>query len=81
MARLVKQFRFYGADNAKNYPEVCTYQALAAGNIFKNYSPVTQLGIQADPGFKFYLNIINRVNSYFIYYYLKLIIKFFIIIH
>ncbi len=56
MARLVKQFRFYGADNAKNYPEVCTYQALAAGNIFKNYSPVTQLGIQADPGFKFYLN-------------------------
>lgn len=56
MARLVKQFRYYGAESTKNYPEETTYAALAAGNIFANYSPVTQLGIQADPGVKFYVN-------------------------
>lgn len=56
MARLVKQFRYYGEDSTSNYPEETTYQALAVGNIFHSYSPVTQLGIQADPGTKFYIN-------------------------
>lgn len=60
MTRLIKQFRYYGLvngnDNPKNYPEDTTYAALAAGNIFKNYNPVIQLGIQAPPGTKFYIN-------------------------
>ncbi len=57
MARLVKQFRYYGSDSDKNYPgDVTSYAALAAGNIFKSYNPVTQLGIQAEPGVKFYVN-------------------------
>lgn len=60
MTRLIKQFRYYGLqgtlNNPKNYPEDTTYAALAAGNIFKNYNPVVQLGIQATPGTKFYIN-------------------------
>ena len=56
MARLVKQFRYYGPNHSKNYPEQVNYSSLAAGNIFANYNPVTQLGIQAEPGVKFYVN-------------------------
>jgi len=29
---------------------------LVTGNIFTNYTPITQLGIQTLPGVKFYLN-------------------------
>ena len=56
MARLVKQFRYYGENNTKNYPAETTYAALAAGNIFQNYGAVTQLGIQARQDCKFYVN-------------------------
>lgn len=56
MARLVKQFRYYGENSQKNYPEEAQYSTLAVGNIFQSYSPVTQLGIQARPGTKFYVN-------------------------
>lgn len=56
MARLVKQFRYYGPSNAMNYPEEVSYAALATGNIFAKYSPITQLGIQSDPDLKFYVN-------------------------
>ena len=34
MARLVKQFRYYGETSPLNYPENVTYAALATGNIF-----------------------------------------------
>ncbi len=56
MARLVKQFRYYGENNSKNYPDEANYATLAAGNIFNDYRPVTQLGIQGTPGIKFYIN-------------------------
>lgn len=57
MARLVKQFRYYGEDSAsKNYPAETTYATLAAGNIFQNYGAVIQLGVQARQGCKFYVN-------------------------
>lgn len=56
MARLVKQFRYYGEDSNLNYPSDVTYSALATGNIFKNTPGITQLGIQADPDLKFYVN-------------------------
>ena len=32
------------------------YGALVSGNIFKNYGAVSKLGIQGEPGLKFYLN-------------------------
>lgn len=53
----VKQFRWYGDQHSdKNYPIGLTYGELKSGNIFKNYGGVIQLGIQAPPGTKFYLN-------------------------
>lgn len=60
MARLVKQFRYYGDVSAKNYPDEANYATLAAGNIFNSYRPVTQMGIQGTPGIKFYIN--NSLN-------------------
>lgn len=56
MARLVKQFRYYGETSPLNYPENVTYAALATGNIFSKTPAITQLGIQADPDLKFYVN-------------------------
>lgn len=56
MARLVKQFRYYGENSNLNYPSEVSYAALATGNIFKNTPGITQLGIQADPDLKFYVN-------------------------
>ncbi len=59
MARLIKQFRYYGytdENQSANYPNVVTYAALATGNIFANYAPIIQLGIQSDPDVKFYVN-------------------------
>lgn len=56
MARLVKQFRYYGDGSLKNYPDEANYATLAAGNIFNDYKPVVQMGIQANPGVRFYVN-------------------------
>ncbi len=56
MAKFVKQFRYYGVDDVRNYPEEVTYAALVSGNVFKNYSPIVQLGIQSAPDLKFYIN-------------------------
>ena len=60
MAKQIKQFRYYAENDERNYPEgVMTSLNLQIGSIFANYMPVSQLGIQALPGTKFYLN-----NSY-----------------
>lgn len=58
MAKAVTQFRFYGQDNANNYPATGTINDYISGKVFtdKNCYPILQLGIQALPGFKFYLN-------------------------
>ena len=61
MAKQVKQFRFYQQGSNKNYPEKSiNYRNLVSGSLFAPYMPIIQLGIQALPGTKFYLN--NATN-------------------
>lgn len=59
MARIVKQFRFYGTNNTNNSPNIGIAN-LASGRIFFDgslgTSTIVQLGIQTMPGVKFYLN-------------------------
>ena len=54
--KCIKQFRFYGKDNANNYPNNMTFSNLAHSNIFSGYGSITQMGIQARPGTVMYLN-------------------------
>ncbi len=56
MAKQIMQFRYYAEGNGKNYPKNITKAKLTSGSIFSDYLPITQLGIQALPGTKFYLN-------------------------
>ena len=69
MAYKVKQFRYYNdkssevAANKRNQPTtlhgtttLITSEHYANGDVFGKYFPVTQFGIQALPGTKFYLN-------------------------
>ena len=56
MARQVKQFRYYGANDVRNYPDEVSYAALLSGNIFQQYAPIISLGIQGSPDLKFYIN-------------------------
>ena len=71
MANLVKQFRFYNDSNiAKNQPSNVGGTGYVSGNVFQDYFPILQLGIQALPGTMFYLNnaadpiIIGRTGIY-----------------
>lgn len=54
----VKQFRYYGEDNALNYPEGISLKTLVSGSIFTKTKvyPIVQLGVQTLPGIGFYLN-------------------------
>ena len=63
MAKKVMQFRYYSDDCLDNQPNrtdevtgAITKAKLTSGSIFSAYLPITQLGIQAFPGTKFYLN-------------------------
>ena len=56
MAKKITQFRYYSEGNAKNQPSNINKAKLQSGSIFTGYTPITQLGIQALPGTKFYLN-------------------------
>lgn len=56
MAKQVKQFRYYNNGSNKNYPNSISNSNLVSGSVFQNYMPISQLGIQALPGTKFYLN-------------------------
>lgn len=57
MAKKIMQFRFYSNDNRiQNQPSNISMATLVRGSVFANYLPITQLGIQALPGTKFYLN-------------------------
>lgn len=55
------QFRYYNDSSEKNNPSGLTLKDLATGRIFDKYLPIVQLGIQALPGTKFYIN--NSQNS------------------
>ena len=53
----VRQFRYFGRNDTRNYPnEENLKNLLNTGELFSNYSPITQLGIQAPAGTTFYLN-------------------------
>lgn len=60
----IAQFRFrgsaFGPDGIwyynDNYPADLDRDTLVFGNIFQKLGPVSQLGIQAPPGTRFYLN-------------------------
>ena len=56
MAKQVRQFRYYGEGDARNYPSLISAQELVRGNIFKTSMPSSHLGIQSLPGTSFYLN-------------------------
>jgi len=59
MARVVKQYRFYNKDDTtRNQPSGVTKEQFVNGLVFDAPScyPILQLGIQALPGTKFYLN-------------------------
>ena len=63
MAKQIKQIRYYGDKHPNNYPADAkrpTYQNLISGSVFSTYVPMVQLGIQALPGTKFYLNGSNN---------------------
>lgn len=79
MAITVKQFRYYGEGDSRNYPRsndgntsLITKANLKSGSIFFKGNPgvITMLGIQASPGTAFYLNnaeqptIIGSVGNY-----------------
>lgn len=71
MANVVKQFRFYSdSDSSKNQPIGALKSAFINGTVFENFFPILQLGVQALPGTKFYLNnavdpiIIGRTGIY-----------------
>lgn len=59
MARKIRQIRYYGENNAKNYPNDISMTKLVNGTAFKSNNQnilISQLGIQTLPGTKFYLN-------------------------
>lgn len=64
MAKAVHQFRFYRNDpyETRNEPSAGDYvnaggiKGFASGEIFKDYYPFYQLGIQTMPGVMIYLN-------------------------
>lgn len=67
MAKQVQQFRFYSiSEKSKNQPSSINVSNIVAGSVFAPYTPITQLGIQALPGTKFYLN--NSTNPIIIGY-------------
>lgn len=59
MAKQIKQYRFFGPGDNKNYPATIKQEQLIVGDIFFNGNDlhsITELGIQAYPGTKFFLN-------------------------
>lgn len=53
----VKQFRYFGTGDTRNYPSIENIRnLLATGELFNDCSPITQLGIQAPAGTTFYIN-------------------------
>lgn len=57
MAKHIMQFRYYNDEPGNNnQPEDLNAESLNKGTIFAKYLPFTQLGIQALPGTRFFLN-------------------------
>lgn len=62
MAKQVQQFRYYG-ENHKNNSQGISMGSLVNGSIFGKYHNITQLGIQALPGTRFFLNNPSSKNN------------------
>ena len=57
MAKHIMHFRYYHDEQGNNnQPEDLNAESLNKGTIFAKYLPFTQLGIQALPGTRFFLN-------------------------
>ena len=56
MAKHVMQFRYYEDNHTNNQPVELNASQLVNGTVFAKYLPFTQLGIQALPGTRFFLN-------------------------
>lgn len=57
MAKHIMQFRYYNDEQGNNnQPEDLNAESLNKGTVFAKYLPFTQLGIQALPGTRFFLN-------------------------
>ena len=50
------QLRYYKEGSANNYPSDITWPEFCTQETFRKYNPITQLGIQALPGTRFYIN-------------------------
>ena len=55
MVNTIRQYRFDGINSSKNY-NINSVRDLVTGNFISGYAPIIQLGIQALPGTRFYLN-------------------------
>lgn len=58
MAKRIMQFRYYDETNGNNQPSGINIDNLSSStnSIFDGYKSITQLGIQALPGTRFFLN-------------------------
>lgn len=56
MSRQIQQLRYYGPNSENNSPASASSAKWINGQVFNSYYPIIQLGIQAIPGTKFYLN-------------------------
>ena len=57
----IQQYRYYAeGDTNRNYPTGIAFRNLVSGSVFAKTLPIVQLGIQALPGTKFYLNNNNH---------------------
>ena len=54
--KLIRQFRYYGEDDPRNYPATLSKNDLVYNNIFAGYGSITQLGIQGRPNTTVFLN-------------------------
>jgi hypothetical protein len=59
----IMQFRYFGDNDDKNFPKGLSANDLTGGEIFNDYVPITQLGIQAPPGTIFYLNAPTKSDN------------------
>ncbi len=65
MANKVVQIRYYSDNDKKNnYPANIKRINFITGEAFTSYTPILQLGIQAIPGTKFYINNNNTSPIY-----------------
>ena len=55
MINTIRQYRFDGINSSKNY-NISNVRDLVTGSFISGYAPIVQLGIQALPGTRFYLN-------------------------